>query len=109
VVVYIKGSWKREPTLFVATQLALERLGGFATFPLTDQQRSDCDRQLTTADMADRRRRWRQRVRYGRVLQVLLLPVTIPLTLLKWLVVAIVPGVWKLGRSVTALARGRTQ
>jgi hypothetical protein len=108
-VVYIKGSWKREPTLFVSTQLALERLGGVSTFPLTEQQRGDCDRLLTADEIGDRRRRWRQRLRYGRVLQFLLLPVTIPLTLLKWLVVAIVPGVWKLGRGVMSLGRGRTQ
>jgi len=102
-VVYLKGLWEQELTLLFAAQLALERLGGDSTFPLTDPQRREYDRPFTAAELDERRRKWAVRMKWGRVLWVLLLPVTIPWTLLKWIVIAILPGVWKLGRAAKAL------
>jgi hypothetical protein len=97
-VVYIKGLWRQELTLLFATQQALERLGGKASFPLSDPQRREYDRPFTEAELAARRRKYRLRWQVGRVLWVLLLPVTIPWTLLKWIVIAILHGVGKVGR-----------
>ena len=102
-VVYLKGLWEQELTLLFATQMALERLGGVSPFPLTDQQRSEYDRSFTAAELIERRRKYHARWKVWRVLSVLLLPITIPWTLLKWIVIAIVPGVWKMGRAVKAL------
>ena len=98
-MVYLKGLWEQELTLLFATQLALERLGGDSIFPLINPQRSEYDRPFTAAELDQRRRAWASKVKWGRVLWVLLLPVTIPWTLLKWIVIAIVPGAWKLGRA----------
>lgn len=98
-MVYLKGLWEQELTLLFATQLALDRLGGDSIFPLSEQQRSEYDRPFTAAELAERRRAWGNKVKWGRVLWVVLLPVSIPWTLLKWIVIAIVPGVWKLGRA----------
>ena len=106
-VVYLKGLWEQELTLLFATQMALERLGGVSPFPLSDQQRSEYDRSLTAAELMERRRAFRVRQKWGRVLWVLLLPITIPWTLLKWIVIAIVPGVWKVGRTAKAALGSR--
>jgi hypothetical protein len=100
--------WNQELTLFFATQLALERLGGSPMCPLADRQRSQYDLAFTAAELAERRRKYRILWRLNRVLSILLLPVTIPLTLLKWAVITILHVVSKLGRLASgALGSGR--
>jgi hypothetical protein len=98
-VVYLKGLWKNDPTLLFAAQLALERLGGKAFFPLSDQQRTHYDRAVTVTELAERRRQHRVRWKLNGVLSILLLPIRIPWMLLKWTVIALIHGAWKLGRA----------
>lgn len=104
-VIYLRGQAEQEQelTLLFATQLALERLGGVSPFPLTDQQRSEYDRPFTAAELAPRRREWRTQMKWGLVETVLLLPVTIPLKLIQWIVIAILHIAWKMGRAAKAL------
>ena len=59
--VFVRGYVGQEPTLLLATVIALETLGGTADPPLADADRDQYGRRITEAELRRRRRRlgWR--------------------------------------------------
>jgi hypothetical protein len=80
--IYLRGSIGQEPTLFMATILALEALGGEPREPLPEDQRREYGRPITIAELQERRRKTHRQLGWAAVVYVLLLPLTIPLFLL---------------------------
>ncbi len=96
-VVYWKTYVGAEPTLCVVTDLALEALGGRCPEPTPEDLRRQFGGPVTPAELQRRRRKARRGLRMGCALQVLLLPITIPLCLLSflWFVVAMPWRIWR--------------
>src|SRR5262249_30733362 len=101
-VVYLRSYVGHEPTLMMATLIALEALGGRSHSPLTDEVRREFGTPITEKELALRRKKLQTQFKRATWLFVLMLPITIPLFLLQLLVmIAIMPWtLWKAWRQV---------
>jgi hypothetical protein len=79
IVQGLRGYLGQEPTLFFATLLALEALGGRPREPLSDEDRREYGVQISPAELQERRRRMTRRALPGLLIRLVLLPVLIPL------------------------------
>jgi hypothetical protein len=79
-VVYLRGYLGLE-TLMGVTLLALEALGGQPRERIDDETRREYGRPITEAELHERRRQLKRQLRIGCWLQLLLLPITVPLFL----------------------------
>jgi hypothetical protein len=106
--IYLEG-FVGEPTLFFATILALERLGGRFDKPLADDERLKYDRPLTLGELKQRHEKTRRRAFFASLLFVILLPLLLPLYALGivWTVLTVPWRILKAHRALKHLAAHR--
>jgi len=78
-VVYLRSFVGHEPTLMMATVLALEALGGRTRSPITDDIRREYGTPITEQQLAERRKKLHKELRRAAWIGMLMLPITIPL------------------------------
>jgi len=93
--VYLTGYLGQEPTLLVATTLALEALGGRPKYPIGDEARREYGTPITPAQLEERRRKVAKQMRSAVMVGLLLLPVIIPL----WIVGLVVMMPWSIWKA----------
>ena len=100
--VYVRGHLGQEPTLFFATVLALEALGGRPRDPVTDDVRRQYGHAISPEEL---KRRHRKVQRHGIVMltaAVVLFPLLLPLWILSiaWQLVKMPWRIWKARRLI---------
>jgi hypothetical protein len=94
-VVYLRSYLGHEPTLMMVTVVALEALGGRPREPLTEDDRREYGVRIAAAELQRRREKLYGQLKRAMWLQLLLLPITIPMFLLSIiLMLALMP--WRL-------------
>ncbi|MDB5331345.1 MAG: hypothetical protein JWP03_2496 [Phycisphaerales bacterium] len=77
--VYVKGYTGQEPTLFFATKLSLEALGGRLRKPTGENERREYGSRITVAELERRHRKLERQSLLALSLGVILLPILLPL------------------------------
>ena len=80
--VHLRGFVGQEPTLFIMTTIALEKLGGQIKHPLSEELRRTYSGLLTPDLLQHRQRKTRRQVFRAMALFILLLPINIPIFIL---------------------------
>jgi hypothetical protein len=101
--VCVRGFVGQEPTLFFATILALESLGGRPRDPLDDDERQRYGTSIAPAELAERRREVRRRMWPAVVIGLVLLPILIPV----WFAAFVLTMPWRIWRASRVLGRNR--
>ena len=107
--VYVQGYLGQEPTLLLATTLALEALGGRLGAPMTDDIRRECGRVISSDELGRRHRKAQKQGRLALVAWVLLLPVLVPVWIvtLAWQLITMPRRIWKAHQLVQTHLSGR--
>jgi hypothetical protein len=95
--VYVRGYVGQEPTLFFATLLALEALGGRPREPFSDEDRREYGSPISPAELEERRRKLTRHALPAVLIGLVLLPVLIPLWVvgLLWFLVSMPWRIWR--------------
>lgn len=98
-IVHLRSFVGHEPTLMMATVLALEALGGRPRSPITDDIRREYGTPITEVQLAERRKKLHDEFRRAAWIGMLMLPITIPLFMFS-LLVRLVLLPWQIGMAV---------
>ena len=95
--VYVRGYVGQEPTLFLATTLALEALGGRLGEPIPEEIRREYGRSISSDELRRRHREAQNQGILRLVAGVLLLPILVPVWVvtLGWHLMTIPHRIWK--------------
>jgi hypothetical protein len=95
--VYLRGFIGQEMTLFFATELALEALGGRSKYPLPEDVRRECGTPISEAQLQERMRKTAREMGSMFLVGLLLFPLLLPLWIvgLLWFVVTLPWRIWQ--------------
>ncbi len=101
--VYLRGYVGQEPTLFLATELALEGLGGRPRHPIPEEAGREYGRPITAGELKERRRKFKKRLWPAALISILLLPVAVPVCL-AGIILTLPWRLWKANKVYGSLA-----
>ena len=107
--VHLRGYIGHETTLMTVATIALESLGGSPSAEISDDDRSECGKVISEAELMQRHAQMKREASRVKMAAVLLLPVLIPLWVAGcvWTVVSLPYRIWRAYRTLQLLEKDR--
>jgi hypothetical protein len=102
--VYVRGYVGQEPTLFFATTLALEQLGGLLREPIPENVRREYGHSISSAELSRRHRTAQKHMLLTFAASLLLLPILVPV----WTVMALITMPYRIWKAQQVVKKHRS-